>query len=146
MPVALFPPIPRICGMCGARVCDPRQLSKSKASDFARRSALETRCGSQSRAPFKSGQCPLSLRLDGHAWQGLKDIRSMQSAPAISFRCPRCGHLEHFHQSCSDELKTTNQRSFWILASFRLSHRVLKTAHSPKCRHNPKILVAHLYI
>jgi hypothetical protein len=35
---------------------------------------------------------------------------------------------------------------FWLLASFRLSHRVFKPAPSPKPRQKPKILAAHRYI
>src|SRR6185437_21585 len=38
------------------------------------------------------------------------------------------------------------QRSFWFLASFRLSHRVFKPAPSPKPRQKSKILAAHRYI
>jgi soluble lytic murein transglycosylase len=54
--------------------------------------------------------------------------------------------LEHFHQICSDAQRVDGQRSFWSLASFRLSHRVFKPAPSPKPRQKPKILAAHRYI
>jgi len=63
-----------------------------------------------------------------------------------SLHCPAIGNfflrgvLERFKKYCSHSVEIREKRSFWVLASFRLSYRVFKPAPSPKPRQNPKIL------
>jgi hypothetical protein len=44
--------------------------------------------------------------------------------------------LERFKKYCSHSVEKEEKRSFWVLASFRLSYRVFKHAPSPKPRQN----------
>ena len=80
---------------------------------------------------------------------------STRLSPLLPILCRRGFHgagLEHFHQICSDELRTGKPRSFWLLAAFRLSYRVrlnLRLRRRPMIgttRQKPKILAAHRYI
>jgi hypothetical protein len=56
--------------------------------------------------------------------------------------------IEHFHQSCSDELNPSDSGLFGFLASFRLSHRVFQTCSfteaSPKTK-NPRCSSLYLF-
>ncbi|HEX4263450.1 MAG TPA: hypothetical protein VH597_03850 [Verrucomicrobiae bacterium] len=54
--------------------------------------------------------------------------------------------LEHFHQSCSDELKSTDNGLFGFWRRFGSVTGFFKPAPSPKPRQKPKILAAHRYI
>ena len=59
--------------------------------------------------------------------------------------------LEHFHQSCSDELRSRGPRSFRLSASFRPSYpdasgRLRRRPMIGTTRRKPKIPAAHRYI
>src|ERR1700751_3884595 len=54
--------------------------------------------------------------------------------------------LEHFHQSCSDELKSADSGLFGFWLRFGSVTGFFKPAPSPKPRQKPKILAAHRYI
>src|SRR5258707_618780 len=42
---------------------------------------------------------------------------------SIVFVCNLALRLEHFQKNCSHSREKKTERSFWVLASFRLSHR-----------------------
>jgi hypothetical protein len=54
--------------------------------------------------------------------------------------------LEHFHKSCSDELKMDDSGLFGFWLRFGSVTGFIKPAPSPKPRQNPKILAAHRHI
>src|SRR6185437_1728345 len=56
------------------------------------------------------------------------------------------GHLEHFHQSCSNERNSGHSGLFDFWLRFGSVTGFFKPAPSPKPRQKPKILAAHRYI
>ena len=110
------------CGGGGPRC---KSIDFCKWREFSRHSNLE-----KARPSFEAGR---GSRRAGSSFFGDRD----GSAGASPYQ-NACTRIERFKKYCSRSGHGIRERSFWVVASFRLSHRPLRACSLTKASPKPK--------